>query len=171
MSSGGAPAPRQRRGGASAVQWLRRFLSAIESAYPSSLRRSRRSPWRSERPDSAVWLRSWQRVRFRHHGNMRSRPRIQPDCCGAFRHSQPRFDIKRASPSRSIGRMRGETKGDEQRCSLFPFRATSIADHIGKRVTRRRARDTEEPAVRLIQIRDYADRDRDRQRAQGDDNS
>src|SRR6202008_1522080 len=54
---------------------------------------------------------------------------------------------------------------------FFAFRATSLADHIGKRITRRGARDTEEPAVGLIQIRDYADCDRDRKRGQGDDNS
>src|ERR1700757_1086198 len=67
-------------------------------------------------------------------------------------------------------RLLGERRRRRAR-SVFAFRATSLADHIGKRITRRGARDTEEPAVGLIQIRDYTDCDRDRKRAQGDDNS
>jgi len=61
--------------------------------------------------------------------------------------------------------------GVEERRCFFAVQATSLAigDDIGERIAGRRARDAEEPAVRLVQIGNYADCEDDGKCAQGDD--
>jgi len=61
-------------------------------------------------------------------------------------------------------------KADDRAVQDF-IESAAVSDHVGKGVTRSRAGDAEEPAIRLIQISDHANRDCNRKSTQEDDDT